>query len=68
MGFLRNQQIKLAMHFLRNHYVKRGLPLPPAVFLQQQAARIVDDANRIARERGKNVLGILKELVAEIRK
>ncbi len=36
--------------------------------LEIHAARLVDDAHKIARERGRNVVGILKELIADIKK
>ena len=36
--------------------------------LEKQAARFVEDAHRIARERGRNVISILKEMVNDIKK
>jgi len=36
--------------------------------LERYAAKLVNDAHKIARERGRNVAGILKELIADIRK
>jgi len=33
--------------------------------LKQHAARIVDEAHRIGRERGGNLLGIMKDLVED---
>ncbi len=39
-----------------------NMAVPPESELEKQAGRIVDDAHRIARERGSNVLSILKEL------
>ena len=68
MGFIRLQEEKLAVRFLAWQYEKQNLPLPPAAALQDQAARIVDEAHRIAKKRGKNVLGIIKELVADIQR
>ena len=41
--------------------------MPPSGQLREQANRVVDDAHRIARERGSNVLAIIKELIADIR-
>jgi len=35
--------------------------------LQQQAARLVEDAHRIARERGRNVISILKEMIGDLK-
>jgi len=36
--------------------------------LQGQAGKIVDDAHRIARERGGNIISIIKELVDDLKK
>ena len=64
MGFLKEQQLKLAIRLLSWQYTKSGHQLPEKALLDQQARRLVDDAQRIARERGGNVLGILKEMVS----
>jgi hypothetical protein len=43
--------------------------LVPAILnLQIQAGKIVDDAHRIARERGGNIISIIKELVNDLKK
>jgi len=68
MGFLKNQQVKLALRLLAWRYEKAGLPLPDQAALQAQARSLVDDAHRIARERGGNVLAILKEMAGDIRR
>jgi hypothetical protein len=68
MGFIRNQEEKLAAKFLRWQYEKQKLPLPSEVDLMTQAARIVDEAHRIARERGGNLFEIMKELVRDFLK
>lgn len=68
MGFIRHQEEKLAAKFLRWQYEKQKLPLPSEVDLMTQAARIVDEAQRIARERGGNLFEILKELVRDFLK
>jgi hypothetical protein len=68
MGFFRNQEEKLAARFLRWQYEKQKLPAPPEADILQQAGRIVDDAHRIARERGGNLLDIMKELVQDFLK
>jgi hypothetical protein len=68
MGFVRNQEEKLAARFMRWQYQKQGLPAPDGQELLQQAARIVDDAHRIARQRGGNLLDIMKELAADFLK
>jgi hypothetical protein len=63
MGFLKEQQVKLAVRLLAWQYSKAGRPLPEAEQLDRQARQLVADAQRIARERGGNVLTILKEMV-----
>ncbi len=68
MGFIRQQQEKLAMHYLAWRYHRANLPLPPTARLKRQAADIVADAHRIARERGRNVAAIIRELVEDIKK
>ena len=68
MGFFRFQQEQLAMRYLVWQYQKMNLPVPPPSKLQEQAAKLVDDAHRIAKHRGKNVLSIIKELVEDIKK
>ncbi len=66
MGFFRNQQIKAAVRLLSWQYEKNESERPNQAFLQRQAEKLVDDAHRIARERGGNVLSILKEMAADI--
>ena len=67
-GFIRQQEKKVALRLLAWQYQRQSIPLPGIAELEQQAARLVDDAHRIARERGQNVIAIIKELVGEIRK
>ena len=45
-----------------------ALGLPSQDELETRAVALVDDAHRIARERGRNVLSIMKELVADLKK
>jgi hypothetical protein len=68
MGFFRQQQEKMAMKYLIWQHQKMNIPIPSISQLQQQAVKIVDDAHKIAKERGKNVLGIMKELAEDIKK
>ncbi len=68
MGFIRQQEERLAIKLLAWQYEKKKIPLPDPLELKRHAARIVDDAHGIATERGRNVIGIIKELVEEIRK
>jgi hypothetical protein len=68
MGFIRQQEEKLAMRFLSWQYEKLKKPLPPEVELELQAAKIVAEAHDIARARGRNVMAIIKDLISEIKK
>ena len=68
MGFIRHQEEKLAAKFLRWQYDKQKLPLPSEADLMTQTARIVDEAHRIARERGGNLFEIMKGLVRDFLK
>jgi len=68
MGFIRRQEIQLAIKFLVWQYQKANLSVPEHSALEQQAGKIIDEAHRIARERGSNVLSIIKELAADIKK
>lgn len=65
MGFIRQQEEKLAARFLRWQYAKQNLPVPVERDVERLSARVVDEAHRIARERGGNLLDIMKELVQD---
>jgi hypothetical protein len=68
MGFIRQQEEKLAMRFLSWQYEKLKKPIPPEAELEQQAVQIVAEAHGIARKRGRNVMAIIKDLIAEIKR
>jgi len=68
MGFFRQQEERLAIRFLTWQYQKLGKPIPDETELKVQAAKIVQDAHRIARQRGRNVIAIIKDLVNDIKK
>jgi hypothetical protein len=68
MGFIKEQQVKVAVRLLAWQYTRSGLCVPERTRLERQARRLVDEAHRIARERGGNVLSILKGMVAEMRR
>jgi hypothetical protein len=68
MSFLRQQQEKMAIRLLVWQYQRMNEQIPPIDLLKVQAAKLVEDAHRIARERSKNVLHILKDLVEDIKK
>jgi len=68
MGFLKNQQVNVAIRLLAWQYERNGQPLPERALLEEHARQLVDDAHRIARERGGNVIAILKQMVAQARR
>jgi hypothetical protein len=68
MGFIRRQEERAAIRFLVWKYQKMNLALPAASELQGQAGKIVDDAHRIARKTGANVISIIKELIEDLKK
>jgi len=68
MGFFRQQEVQMAMRFLSWQYRKQDKPLPEEAQLRRQAARIVDEAHQIARQRGKNVVSIIRELIVDLKK
>ena len=68
MGFFRQQEERLAIRFLTWRYQKLNMPAPDGTELRLQAAQVVAEAHRIARERGRNVIAIIKDLVEDIKK
>jgi hypothetical protein len=68
MGFLKKQQINIAVRLLAWQYEKQGQPMPDYTVLESRARKLVTDAHHIAKERGGNLLGILKEMASDIRK
>ena len=68
MGILRRQEKRLAIRLLSWQYKRVNLSLPAIEELERQADRLVDDAHRIARESGRNVMSIIKEMIAEVKK
>jgi hypothetical protein len=68
LRFIRQQEERLALRLLAWQYQRNKMALPPAQDLARQAAKLVQDAHLIARERGSNVVTIIKDLVADIRK
>ena len=67
MGFIRQQEKRLALRLLIWQYQRMNIPVPAMEELEQQAARFVEDAHRIARERGRNVISILKEMIGDLK-
>jgi hypothetical protein len=67
VGFIRQQEKRLAVRLLTWQYQRMNVPVPAMEELKQQAARLVEDAHRIARERGRNVMSILKEMIGDLK-
>lgn len=65
MGLIRRQEERLAVRLLTWQYQKMNHPVPVPEELNRQAGKLVDDAHRIARERGRNVISILKEMISD---
>jgi len=68
MGFFQEQEERLAARYLVWQYQRSNHPVPPSQELNRQAVKIVEDAHRIARKTGRNMLSIMKELVENIKK
>ena len=68
MGFIRQQEERLAVRLLIWQYQRMNISAPQMKELEQQASRLVEDAHRIARERGKNIIFILKEMIGDLTK
>jgi len=68
MGFLRRQEERLAERFLVWKYQRMDLAVPTPSTLKGQASKIVEDAHRIARETGGNVMSIIRELIDDLKK
>ncbi|MGD8982006.1 MAG: hypothetical protein PVF42_10490 [Desulfobacterales bacterium] len=67
MGFIRQQEKRLAVRLLTWQYQRMNIIVPSMEELEQQADRFVEDAHRIARERGRNVISILKEMIGDLK-
>ena len=67
MGFIRQQEERLAIRLLIWQYQRMNISVPAIEELEHQAANLVEHAHRIARERGRNVMSILKEMIADIK-
>lgn len=66
MGFVRRQEERLAIRLLTWQYQRMNHPLPASSELESLARKLVDDAHRIARERGLNVIEIIKDLIKDL--
>jgi hypothetical protein len=68
VSFFRQQEERLAVRLLIWQYQRLNIPVPATEELERQAGRFVEDAHRIARERGRNVISILKEMIGDLTK
>ena len=68
MGFIRQQEERMALRLLTWQYQRLKIALPSEDELEARAVALVDEAHRIARDRGRNVLSIMKELVGDLKK
>ena len=68
MGFIRQQEENLAVRLLKWQYQRMNRVLPGDAVIKQHASKIVDDAHRIAKEKGRSVMAIMKELVDDLKK
>ncbi len=66
-GFIRKQEIAFTKKLLVWKYEQSGMALPDSSALSAHAGIIVDEAHRIAKQRGSNVLEILKDAVKDIK-
>jgi hypothetical protein len=68
VGFIRQQEEWMALRLLTWQYQRLKIALPSEDELEARAVALVDEAHRIARDRGRNVLSIMKELVGDLKK
>lgn len=67
MRFIRKQEEKFALKLLEWRYKQQEQPLPDKSVLKQHAAQIVSQAHAIAKQRGGNVMAILKDMFSSNR-
>ena len=66
-GIIRQQEKAFARKLLVWKYENAKAPLPDAAALDRHAEQVVDEAHRIAKQRGGNLMEILKDLARDIR-
>ncbi|MBU1340314.1 MAG: hypothetical protein KKE44_18455 [Proteobacteria bacterium] len=67
-GFVWKQEVAFARKLLVWRYEQSGTALPDEAVLSAHAQKVVEDAHRIAKKNGSNVLEILKKQVRDIKK
>lgn len=68
LNFIKQQERRLAARLLTWRFERMNQPLPAPAEIERLAHQLVDDAHRIAKERGRNVIAILKEMVDDIKR
>lgn len=68
MSFIKHQEERLAVRYLIWRYQRAKIPVPSESELEHRAKEIVEEAHHIARKRGRNVFGIIKELIEDVKK
>ena len=68
MGFIRSQEEQLVVRLLVWKCQRMNVRVPPASELHYQASRLVDEAHRIARKTGRNIVSIIKEMIEDLKK
>jgi len=68
MGFIRRQEEKVAARLIQWHQQQQAEKPLSSEQLAQKASVLVDEAHRVAHHRGKNLLTIMKEMVADVLK
>ncbi len=68
MNFIKKQEIRFAKKLLGWKYKKSGSYIPSDENLTLQASQVVEEAHKIAKERGSNLAEIMKELIKDVKK
>lgn len=68
LGFVRKQEVAFAKKLLIWKYEKAGLALPEDEIISAHAEKVVEDAHRIAKQSGRNLLEIIKNTAKDFKK
>jgi hypothetical protein len=68
MGFIRRQEEKMASKLIQWYLQQQSAPALAPEELARKSSALVDEAHRVARHRGQNVLAIMKDMVADVMK
>ncbi len=66
-GFVRKQEVAFAKKLLAWKYQNAGRDLPSDAEITAHAQQVVEEAHVIAKERGTNVLEILKGMIRDFK-